>query len=157
MIDDTEKMETAEELQAQIKELQAKQAKIDAAGAAAEDALMLVEMPVADTRIRLSKFNDVAVKGVTPAELAFLVAEHHARAGGNPVLEIEPKGTVRRDPRHERARLCMKYNRDRVMEMFPGNEPSLPKTFRRAMESGINSRMKNEGYFFKMPLVDAAT
>jgi len=33
----------------------------------------------------------------------------------------------------------------------------LPKTFRRAMESGINSRMKNEGYFFKMPLVDAAT
>ena len=151
-------LETQADLQEQIAKLQAKarQAQQEIEQKENEDAK--VPMPLADIRLKLDKNgSDVAVKNVTPAQLLFLVAEHHANAGGSPILSIRPQGkTVMRDPRWERARLSAMYSAKKIDKLFPGSEPVLPKTFARAMGLGVNIELGSDKFLeFKVEPVNS--
>lgn len=46
-------------------------------------------MKTATVRLKQDKIGcEVVLKGVTPAELMFLIADNHIRAGGDPVMEL---------------------------------------------------------------------
>ncbi len=140
-------IESAEELQRQIVELQSKAQKVETEAAETEAESLRVDMPLADVRIKLCKNgSDVPVRNVTPAELYFLVAEHHANAGGAPVVAIKPVGVIKRDPIYERGRLMARYSSAKVMALFPGTEPTFPKTFRRAIELGSQAVLPRETF-----------
>lgn len=49
-----------------------------------------MKVKLANVALKLDKIgNSIIVKEVTPAELLFLIADHHSAAGGNPVLSLE--------------------------------------------------------------------
>lgn len=164
-------METAEDIQAAINELQIKLqvAQDKEMGEKVE----LVEIPLAKGFIKLNKFTSVPIRNVTPAEVAILVAEHHKAAGGMPITNLvrqtDTKGRamvyeddgeggekgvmkevlversiIKVDPRAERARLCAKYRTSKVTALFPGLVPVFPKTFRQAMSAGLATEMPDE-------------
>lgn len=141
-----DKLETVDDIQEQIRVLQEKARKKEHVELLKESEEAMVEMPLADVTIKIDKNgSDVDVRHVTPAELLFLCAEHHTNAGGSPVVRCTPQGKVsRRDPRIERARLANKYSKKKVMALFPGTEPVMPKTFTRAMQIGVESTTPKE-------------
>lgn len=107
-------------------------------------------MKLADVVIRLSKEgHDVPRSDVTPAELLLLVAEHHANAGGDPIVSITETGdttmkegdeTVEtRTVSEEVGRLKMRYGSHKVEHLFQGAIPNLPATFDEAKEIGIHT------------------
>lgn len=57
----------------------------------------VVGMPLATVRLKIDKMQEVVKQHVTPAELMFLVADHHSAAGGDPVisLKLEKKQELR--------------------------------------------------------------
>ncbi len=82
----------------------------------------------------------VTLAGVTPAELLLLVAEHHANAGGKPVVELKPDATeVKREANEEVSRLMSKYAANKVFKLFPGATPTLPTDFKQAEELGVKT------------------
>lgn len=135
-------LETADEIRTQIKELQEKAAKLEAVEAKEEFEEVKVTMPVADGWLKIARDgSNVKINGVTPAEVLFLVAEHNRRAGGNPITDLVPTGTISVDPRRLRERLIEKYGEEKIKTLFPGAEPVMPKTFRRAMSAGIEANL----------------
>lgn len=138
--------ETQESLQEQIRLLQEKAAKKQHAELVAESEAAKIEIPLADVTLKIDKNgSDITLKGVTPGEVLFLVAEHQANAGGNPITKVKPTGkTVRVDPRVERARLSAKYSSKKIEKLFPGTEPVFPKTFGRALTLGVGITLSEE-------------
>lgn len=95
-------------------------------------------MKLAELRIRLDKTGwDVPLVDVTPAELMLLVAEHHANAGGDPVLDLKETGEVERTATQEVERLRMKYAANKVKALFQGAIPNVPQTYDEAKKAGI--------------------
>lgn len=141
-------LETQTELQKQIDALEAKKREAQRSVEQKENEDAKVEMPLADIRLKLDKNgSDIVVKNVTPAQLLFLVAEHHANAGGSPVTSIKPTGkTVMRDPRWERSRLSAMYSDKKIAKLFPGSEPVLPKTFSRALGLGVSIELGSDKF-----------
>lgn len=168
----TNLMETAEDIESAIKQLQVKlqAAQEKEMGEAVE----LVDLPLARGMLKLNKFMTVPIRNVTPAEVALLVAEHHKGAGGMPIESLtrqtDKKGKamvyitdsesgketgeikeifverekIRVDPRAERARLCAKYRTAKVTALFPGLVPIFPTTFRQAMQAGLATNLPDE-------------
>lgn len=150
--DETNTIETTESIQAEINRLQQKLVKVEQQ----EDGETLepIEMPTATVTIKLDRNGScVTKKHVTPAELMLLVAEHHKRAGGSPVIKLELGEKIQRDPRVERARLLSTYDSRKVQALFPGALPSLPKNFRQAMNAGIEAHIPSTR-LLEMNLVD---
>lgn len=54
---------------------------------------------------------------------------------------------VKVDPRAFRNALAGKYGAERVNKLFPGAEPVLPTTFRRALNLGLENPIEGEGLF----------
>lgn len=97
----------------------------------------------------------VFLNGVTPAELLLLIAEHHANAGGKPVVNltvdtedvvetgedgittvIQVPVEIERSPIQEVNRLRGKYAGNKVTYLFPGASPTLPTTFEEVQQTG---------------------
>jgi len=145
-IQETPSTESLDDLQAKIAELQAKAKKQVDSEILKENREAMVAMPLADITLRLDKNgSDMDLKGVTPAELLFLCAEHHPNAGGNPIVRCVPQNkSVLRDPRIERKRLAAKYSSKKIHALFPGTEPRMPETFSRAMTIGTEVELPGE-------------
>lgn len=145
-ITETPNTESLDDLQAQIAKLQEKARKKAETEILKENDEATVLMPLADITLRLDKNgSDMDLKNITPAELLFLCAEHHANAGGNPISKCVPIGkSVRRDPRIERKRLMAKYSAKKINLLFPGTEPKLPETFSRAITIGTEVDLPGE-------------
>ena len=97
-------------------------------------------MLIADCRIKLDKIGqDVVKRNVTPAEAAFLVAEHNARAGGQP-LEVlgEPKD-VTRSSIDEINRLYSLYPAKKIKALFSNAMSRVPETFEEAIAVGMGT------------------
>jgi (2Fe-2S) ferredoxin len=96
-------------------------------------------MKTADVIINLEKHgHNVWLKGVTPAELQLLVAEHHANAGGKVVEEgsLVETEDVERTPAEEVERLRGKYAGNKVVALYPGASPNMPESFDEAIKVG---------------------
>jgi len=74
------------------------------------------------------------MSGVTPAEAAVLYALHHGNVGSIPVKDVVPTDDVKRTDRQEIQRLCGIYQRPKVLALFPGLNPRLPKTFEEVLD-----------------------
>jgi len=99
-------------------------------------------MKQANILLRLEKHGqDVHRNGVTPAEVAILVSEHHVNAGGNPVVETTPDKDVTRTDSEEVERLKARYGVAKVNALYPGLKPSLPVDFKEASELGLKVQM----------------
>ena len=95
-------------------------------------------MKLANIGLALTKGHEVHLKGVTPAEVLFLVAEHHQNVGGDPIIHIEElKDEVKRTNEDELARLKQKYAARKLAVLFSGAIPNMPDTFAKARELGV--------------------
>lgn len=95
-------------------------------------------MKVANIGLALFKGHEIHLKGVTPAEVLLLVAEHHTNYGGDPILHLEElKEEVKRTNDEEVSRLMMKYAPAKVKALYQGALPNLPESFAKARELGI--------------------
>lgn len=135
--------ESPDELRALLAEAQK---KLTAAELAAEkdEAMEAIDLPVADIELLVMKGHSVHKPGVTPPEVLILTAQFHKEAGGLPIKDIKLTGKTRKvDPRALVAELCRKYGAAKVKAFFPGAEPRLPMTFRRAIGIGVTSIAKD--------------
>ncbi len=142
----SEVLETTESLQAELTELQAKlaQKQIEADG----DQVEKIELPLATIDILIGGKNTVTLHNVTPPEALLLVALHHHQAKKMPIeriLILDQKLNI--DPRLERQKLAMKYGEKKVTALFPGAIPNFPKSFRSAMNAGIETKIPEERMF----------
>lgn len=137
-----EGLETAEGLQKQIQALQKKMAA--ALEKEEQDAVELIDMPVANIMLSVGHGNKIPKKKVTPAEVAILAAMHHTNAGGNPVESIVPTGTIKVDPFDLKSHLVAKYSNSKVVALFPGPVPNFPTKFLRAIKMGISVSLNPE-------------
>ena len=83
---------------------------------------------------------DVVVRNVTPAEVALLVAEHHAKVGRNPVSIID--GTeveIKVSSMQEINRLYGKYHPKKVKNLYPSPTANLPESFDEAFALGMGT------------------
>lgn len=115
-------------------------------------------MKQANVDLKIDKFGStIPLTGVTPAELFYLVADHHQNAGGDPVVTLTETGEAvtftgemkkntkgvdepvlrPRSESEELARLRMKYPSNRLGKIFGGYAPRLPETFEEARKGGI--------------------
>jgi hypothetical protein len=130
------------------------------------------EMAIADCRVHLDKLHDVPKVGVTPAEVVLLVAQFHQAKGDIPVHALVPhverklkldanKKIVRneetfealydnvetrfvvRAAHQEVGRLKSKFGAKKVEAIFPGVNPTLPTTFREALQMGVSTVLPN--------------
>lgn len=76
--------------------------------------------------------SDVALLGVTPAEVLLLRAIHQAKLGRDPITELKVSGETKRTGSEEKARLLGKYKAATVEKLFPGITPNLPEDFDKA-------------------------
>ena len=138
-------MESAEDIAREIEQLQEKYNK--ALAVEEEEASEKIEYPIADIMLKVGHGNQFPKKGVTPAEVAVLVAMHHANAGGNPVSNVRPTGTIAADPLVLRRVLVGKYSKEKVFALFPGQVPQFPTKFTRAVKIGLDTELKPERLF----------
>lgn len=96
------------------------------------------------------KGSNVQKRGVTPAEVLFLVIEHSGNAGRCAVEMIaETETEVSRQPAKEIGRLRSLYSQKKLGKVFPPGS-KLPETFEEAIQSGLSF----SGAFDKEPLVE---
>ena len=133
--------ETAEDIDATIKELRARQTELEEAED--EEQVEKIRLPKARVLLRINKNTEFYLDNVTPPEALILVAEHNKGAGGNPLVKIEKTGEVEIDPVMLRAAFCLKYDPKKVYTIFPGSVPQMPKTYRRALLLGIGTVLPN--------------
>lgn len=96
-------------------------------------------MEIANAWLYLNKLkNDVPIKGLTPAELVFLVKNRQDSVGTFPVHDLQIVGSVKRSTEAEKHRLGQKYGRPagekdqtktHIEAMYPGVSAELPETF----------------------------
>ena len=92
--------------------------------------------------LRLEKHgHDVIRTGVTPAEAAILVSEHHVNAGGNPLHDVVDQKDITRSDVEEVDRLRAKFGLAKVNALFPGAKPALPVDMKEAVEMGLRTPM----------------
>jgi len=114
-------------------------------------------MKQADIELQIDRYGStVPLKGVTPAEALYLVADHHVSAGKDPIISLVETGeamtitgTEKKDgkevpvlrPRsngEEINRLRMKYPAKNLVKVFGSSyEPNLPSDFARARQAGV--------------------
>lgn len=117
---------------------------VDSLSGETEESSEEVLIPIANLQLQLDKYTQVPLRGVTPAEVLLLVAEHHAAAGGNPIKGIASAGTVKTSAVSEKQRLLRKYSAAKVEKAFPGAVPKLPTTFREALRVGLATNLPKE-------------
>ena len=112
-------------------------------------------MKLADIQLKIDKLGStVPLVDVTPAEVLYLVADHHSNAGGDPIVEIKEKGEAMtftgeekdgkpvkhlRSPSEELARLMTKYPNKKLAKVYAGFNPRMPETFDEARKGGIGT------------------
>ena len=112
-------------------------------------------MKQADILLQIDRLGStIPLKGVTPAEVLYLVADHHTNAGKDPIIElvelkeeamtttsVNDKGQAVRRPRsksEEINRLRTKYPSRNLNRVFGSSfEPNLPEDFDRARAAGV--------------------
>ena len=127
-------VETADELQRQIVDLQKKH----------DEALLVeeeehgeqVEFPLATVRLIVGLKCEIQKKEVSPPELAILVALHSKSAGGSPITDIKPTGTRKIDQLALWSGLINRYGKLSVETLFPSPNSPMPTRFSRAMKIG---------------------
>lgn len=106
-------------------------------------------------------------ENVTPAEHLLIVAEHHANAGGKPVVSVKETGDTTkveveeekddgkggkvkvkvtktvpaRTAADEVTRLSGRYAANKINFLFPGADPKMPTTFDEAEKRGVQLRL----------------
>lgn len=100
-------------------------------------------MKTASIRLKLNKLgSNVFKQGVTPAEVALLVAEHHTNVGDNPVtIESETEVEVERSPINEIQRLLGKYNVKKVKALYPSVTANVPEDWDTAFQIGMGASL----------------
>lgn len=98
----------------------------------------------------------VTLKGVTPAEAAILVAEHHRNVGGNPLDKVDEGEEVERSAMEERNRLFGSYGKAKVVAMYPGGKPQLPDDYKEAVEMGLSVTLPTDQFVNGSPQKVAA-
>jgi hypothetical protein len=141
-VESEEVLESPEELQRQIQELQKK--FLQSMEKEEQDSVEAIDMPLANIMLTVGHGNRIPKKGVTPAEVAILAAMHHKNAGGNPIANIVPTGTVKIDPLDLKRVLIGKYSLEKVTSLFPGPSPVFPMKFIRAIKMGISVNLNPE-------------
>jgi hypothetical protein len=97
-------------------------------------------MKQANIQLALSKGHEVFLRGVTPAEVLLLVAEHHGNVGGDPIVQLdEVKEELKRTNAEELERLKMKYSTKKLAALYTGAMPNMPETFNEAR--GLGTKM----------------
>lgn len=116
-------------------------------------------MKQADIELQLGQKWTVPLTGVTPAEVLYLVADHHRNAGDDPIVSLVEKGEAvtftgetkkdektgkeiplshPRTTQEEIARLRMKYPAKNLSKVFgSGYSPQFPETFEEARKAGV--------------------
>lgn len=79
--------------------------------------------------------SDVALLGVTPAEVLLLRAIHQKKLGRDPITDLKASGEVKRSGAEEKTRLLQKYKAVVVEKLFPGITPTMPDDFDKAAPS----------------------
>lgn len=139
---DEPQVETAEDIQKQIEDLEKK--RQEALEREEEEESEKVEMPVASILLKVGRGNEFRKTDVTPAEVALLVAMHQAKVGGNPVANIVPTSNVTVDPITLKRFLADKYSAGKVEMLFPGPIPRFPLKFLRAVKMGLGITLAPE-------------
>lgn len=132
-------LETSDELRQHIDGLREKLEKAEAAEAAEDLKAEQIELPVMECEVFVAKGHTVFLKGVTPPEALILTAMHNKAVGDVPIRNMKVTGAVKVDARSLVARLAGKYGAKRVLAVFPGTDPKLPTTFRKALTAGIGT------------------
>lgn len=97
-------------------------------------------MLIAECRIKLDKIGqDVVKHKVTPAEAAFLVAEHNARAGGQPLEVLGEPEEEQRSSIDEINRLYAIYPAKKIKALYANAMARLPETFEEAIAVGMGT------------------
>jgi hypothetical protein len=102
-------------------------------------------MKQANCRCFIDKGWDVPLSNVTPAEVLVLTVEHQKGAGKPPIEKIEEVAGVERTAGDEVARLKNKYGAEKVSKLFAGAIPTLPQTFKEAVEVGMKTSLPQSG------------
>jgi len=96
-------------------------------------------MKIANCTLKLRPTWTVPIVNVTPAEVQFLVAEHQRNAKGLAVeIDEASVSEVERGERDEISRLLGKYNRTRLLAMYPKASFRLPPDFKTALDVGMD-------------------
>lgn len=135
-------LESVDDLQAQLDEITKKYQA--ALVKEAQEAVEHEEYPVATILLKVGHGNQYQKENLTPPEVAILAAMHHKSAGGNPVEQIRPTGTIMADPVALKQHLMNKYGASKVEALFPGPLPNFPKKFARALQVGLMSQIPQE-------------
>lgn len=102
-------------------------------------------MKTATVRLWINKFTCMDKEGVTPAEAALLVADHHTAYGDVPVTILKKTEDVERTNGQERERLMGRYMNKKVVAMYPSKfNPDMPETFEQALQMGIETTLPTE-------------
>jgi hypothetical protein len=138
-------LESSEDLQRQLEELQKKYTA--ALEQEEKEEVEMIELPVADILLKVGHGLAIPKSGLTPPEVAILAAAHHSSAGGNPVSNIVPTGTIKVDPMDLKKVLVNRYSAAKVSALFPGPVPHFPTKFLRAVKMGIGVSLNPERLF----------
>ena len=111
-------------------------------------------MKQADIWLKVDKVgSNIPIKGVTPAEVLYLVADNHANVGGDPIESLtvtgdamvhtgeekdgKPVTRLRKDD-EELMRLRLKYPARNIGRIFgSGYAPKFPEDFEQARKAGV--------------------
>lgn len=138
-------MESPDDLQKQIDELQEKLAASEQQ-MAMED-VEEIELPLAEGMIRTDSQTCIPINFLTPPEVLVLAAMHGAKAGGKVFEKLKVNGKVKTNAVAEKMRLAAKYGMERVDKVFPGAEPKLPKNFIIALRTGLGTVLPTQRLF----------
>ena|ERR1041385_6882731 len=117
-------------------------------------------MKLATVIVGLYKGHEVVLHDVTPAEVLFLVAEHNASYGGDPIIgpvvetgdtdtiktTVDGKEVVKMREKpwtavDEVDRLRRKYGEVKCNILFPGSSPTVPTSYDEAREKGVKVKI----------------
>jgi len=99
-------------------------------------------MQTAKGTLKLGRFGDIHVSGVTPAEAVVLNTMFKPKDGG--LVDMEYTGETQEDPM---PLLQTKYSKGAFSKAFPGEAPKLPQTFAQVkiVVKGVPSVEKQKG------------
>lgn len=96
-------------------------------------------MLTATITLHLSKNQSVTKQNVTPAEVAYYVAEHNTAYGNTPVSDIRDESEIKRSNSEEIQRLYSKFPTKKIKALYPAMMSSVPTNFDEAIVIGMGT------------------
>jgi hypothetical protein len=101
-------------------------------------------MQTSTIKLNLSKEQSVTKENVTPAEVAYYIAEHHNNFGKNPVELVGEVTEIERSSKSEIERLYTRFPSVKIKALYPNALANIPVDFDAAMEIGMGTSLPTE-------------